>query len=199
MDLARPPKIDCFLVVRPLLDYLSCGDTGVIREFDHKVFLGLIDVLGHGEEAYKLAVRSRGFLAKNYHNDLIEIIRALHEHIRGTRGEVVGLGVFDILSGILRCAGIGNISVRIFGLSSRRVIFKSGIVGYMISNPNVNTFQLSKGDVLIMYSDGIRDHFRLEDYPGILKDNAKTIARNIVKKFGKKEDDASCISLRYKE
>jgi len=199
VDLVRSSKVDYFLAVRPLWGYFSCGDTGIIKEFNHKVFLGLIDVLGHGEEAYKLAVKSRNFLSKNYHKDLVEIIKALHEHIKGTRGEVIGLCLLDILSGNLRCAGIGNISVRSFGSSCQRVIFRSGIVGYMMPNPREEILQISAGDVVLMYSDGVRDHFRLEDYPGLLKDNAKTIARNIVKKFGKNEDDASCISLRYKD
>ncbi len=198
MGLKRLSKVDCFLVVRPFLDYFSCGDAGIIKKFDHKIFLGLIDILGHGEEAHKVAVKSRDFLAKNYDNDLIEVIKLLHEHIRGTRGGVVGLCLFNSLNGTLSCCGIGNIGVRIFGTKSRRAIFRSGIVGYIMPDPRLETLLLSEGDVLIMYSDGVKDHFRLEEYAGLLKDDAQTIAKNIVKKFGKKEDDASCISLRFR-
>lgn len=191
--------MDYFLAIRPLLDHDSCGDIGIIKEFDNKVFIGLIDVLGHGKEAYKIAVISKGFLQKNYRKDLTEIIKGLHERIRGTRGEVVGLCILDLSTGVLKCAGIGNISVRRFRSTSERVIFRSGIVGYMMPNPKEERIVLSDGDVLVLYSDGVRDHFELKDYPGILRDNARTIAKNIIRNFGKKGDDASCIALRYRK
>lgn len=69
----------------------------------------------------------------------------------------------------------------------------------MMPNPREEIIDLCHGDVLVLHSDGVRYHFELKDYPGLLRDDAETIARNIIYKFGKKEDDASCIALRYRE
>ena len=58
--------------------------------------------------------------------------------------------------------------------------------------------QLSRGDVVIMHTDGIASQFDLSDYPRILRDDAKTIANNLVKNFGKSDDDAACLVIRIK-
>jgi len=58
--------------------------------------------------------------------------------------------------------------------------------------------KISGGDVLVLHTDGIASHFDLNDYPEILKDDAKTIANNLIKKFSKKDEDATCVVLRFK-
>jgi len=58
--------------------------------------------------------------------------------------------------------------------------------------------QFSGADVLVMHTDGIASHFDVSDYPEILNDDAKTIANNLIKKFGKNDDDATCIVIRFK-
>jgi len=87
-------KLDYFLAKRPLTKDVECGDTGIIKEFGNKVFIGIIDVL-------------------------------------------------------------------------------------------------------VLYTDGVKEHFGLEDYPELLKDKAETIATHIIHQFGKENDDAACIALRY--
>lgn len=49
-------KLDYFLAKRPYFynKDIECGDTGIIKEFDNKVFIAIVDVLGHGQEAHKL-------------------------------------------------------------------------------------------------------------------------------------------------
>ena len=52
------------------------------------------------------------------------------------------------------------------------------------------------GDVIVMHSDGISSQFDIDDYPQILKHDARTIARNLIEKFAKNEDDAICLVIR---
>lgn len=51
MDLKRKNNspVDYYLAIRPLINIFECGDAGVIKEFEEKIFFALIDVLGHGE------------------------------------------------------------------------------------------------------------------------------------------------------
>lgn len=195
-------KPDYFLSKRPLPGHedTECGDTGMIKKFNNKVFIAILDVLGHGKEAHKTADICEKFLEKNYRNkDLIEIMKNLHEHIKGSRGAVVCLCIVDVKTGDVKCVGIGNIAIRKFGSSSVRIIPRSGIIGYVMPAPKEEILKLYDGDILVLYTDGVKEHFELEDYPELLKDDAKTIATHIIHQFGKEEDDAACIALRYKK
>ena len=189
--------LDYFMAIRPLIRPSECGDTGFIQEFENKVFIGIIDVLGHGAEAFEIAKIGTNFLENSYHQDLIEIMKRLHERLKGSRGAVASFCLLDKRTGVLKHVGIGDITVRKFGTNTKQMIPRSGVVGYAIPTPKEETMELADGDVLVLHTDGVKTHFGLEDYPGLFNENAKTIARNIIKKFGKKEDDAGCIVLKY--
>ena len=190
-------KADYFLTVKPLTKNVECGDTGIIKEFDHKLFISIIDVLGHGKEAYDIAVVSKDFLEENYRKDLVEVMKGLHKHLRNSRGAVAGLCLLDLITGELKYVGTGNITARIFGTNTVRIVQRPGIIGYAIRTIREERMKLYNNDVLLLYTDGIKEHFKLEDYPELLQDNTRTIATDIINKFGKKNDDAACIVLRF--
>lgn len=193
-------KTSWYLAKKPLIKSTECGDTGIIQEFDNKVFIGIVDVLGHGKEAHKIAVIATDLLKNNYRMDLTEIMKSLHLCLKEeARGAVVGLCFLDLKRGILKYVGIGNITLRKFGSNTIRIVPRDGVVGYMMSPPREETMILYDDDVLILHTDGVKEHFNLEDYPEILKDSAKKIAQHIIRQFGKKTDDALCIVLRFKK
>ena len=189
------PKLDYFIIKKPFNNDIFCGDTGLIKEFDNRVFIGIVDVLGHGKEAHGVAITCEDFLEKHHRWDLVKLTKELHQHIKGSRGAVVGLCLLDMETGRVECVGAGNIGIKKFGSHIARIILGDGIVGYMMPTPKVMKMNLDDGDVLVLYTDGITDHFDLEDYPGLLEDDAKTIASGIINRFGKKHDDALCIVL----
>jgi len=191
-------KVDYYLVKRALTQReADCGDTGVIKEFDGQCFLGLVDVLGHGSEAHTVALIVQEYLEQNYRQELIDVMDGLHACLRGTRGAVAALCRLDTKTGKLIYIGIGNITVRVLGPRNSRLVSRGGIVGYMMSTLKEQTLKLFAGDVLVMYSDGIKEHFELSQSPEILTDTAKSIAVGLLNQFGKGNDDASCIALRY--
>lgn len=194
-------QLDYFLAKRPFFHHrdIECGDTGIIKEFDNKVFIAIVDVLGHGNEAHKLAVICQEFLEKNYRQDLIETMKALHEYIKDSRGAVAGLCLLDVNSGVLKYVGVGDITARKFGVNQVKLISQDGIVGYIIKTLKEGTMKLDDGDVFVLYTDGVQEHFELEDYPQLFRDDAKTIATHIIRQFGKEEDDATCIAVRCKK
>ena len=193
-------KLDYHVAVRPQTDSENgeCGDTTFIREFDDELFIGLVDVAGHGKNAHKIAVTCKDYLEKNCHRDLVEIMNGLHKHIQGSRGAVAGIGRLDLKTGKMKYVGVGNTVLRKFGSTSLKLIPRLGMIGYIIPTPKEEIVMLHDGDVLVLYSDGVREHFELEDYPELLNDNAETIAKLLIRQFGKKNDDATCIALRYK-
>lgn len=173
----------------------ACGDTGII--LDDGCFLGLVDALGHGPVAAEIAEHAKDYLLHHYHLKLSEIIQGLHDHLKNTRGAVAAVCRLDRSSGILHYSGMGNIRLRIFGHRPQILITRDGILGYMIPSPEANTIQLHDGDILIMHSDGIREHFAPDGYPSLLMGQASDICKNFIEQLGKSNDDVSCIALRY--
>ena len=48
-----------------------------------------------------------------------------------------------------------------------------GILGHNMRTPHLQRVQLEVGDLLLLYTDGVRDRFTAKDYPGVLHDAAK--------------------------
>ena len=58
--------------------------------------------------------------------------------------------------------------------------------------------QLSDGDVVVMYTDGVKTHFSASEYPLLLTETPQKVAAKIVQRFGKAHDGASCLVMRYR-
>ena len=187
-------SVDSF-VVEQGLEEIS-GDIGFIQENDQEVFVVLIDGSGHGHEARQVAETCKKYIEENREEDLPSLVKGMHNLIRGSRGCVAIVGSLNLENLQFNYVGIGNISLRKFGNVDERAILGEGIIGYNISTPKEKQMQLENGDLLIFHSDGVKSQFGVNDYPDIMKDDAKTIAINIVRKFGKKDDDVTCIALR---
>jgi serine/threonine protein phosphatase PrpC len=196
MDLIDNGAVDYFVAEKPL--ELVNGDIGFISVDEEQLFVGIVDGAGHGPEAHKIAQISRDFLEKNKDVELPDLMNGLHENLRGTRGAVAIIGKLDHEASQFHYVGIGNIVLRKFGNSSERAVTQDGVIGYQVRTPKEKLMQILGGDVLVMHTDGISGYFDEDDYPEILKDDAKTIANNLIKKFGKNNDDATCIVIRFK-
>ena len=192
------PEADCYLIKRSLLVAEDeCGDTGLIRQQGTDCFIALVDVLGHGAEAHQIALLAEQHLAANTDLGLVEMLNGLNRTLRGSRGAVATLCRLAVNTGELRHVGVGNITTRIFGADTRRLVPRDGIVGYMMPSPREQTVQLVPGDVVMLYSDGIKESFEPYECPGLLSGSAENIANNLFRCFYKGDDDGSCLILRY--
>lgn len=194
MDTVNSSNVDYFIAERPLESVN--GDIAFVNFEQREIFLGIVDGAGHGPPAHAIAQTSRAFLEENRSTELPALMLALHEKLRGTRGGVAIIGSLDLELLQLRFVGIGNIVLRKFGVITKREITQAGVIGYHVRTPCERVLQLSYGDVVVMHSDGITSQFDLDSYPQILKDDAKTIANNLIENFSKNDDDATCLVIR---
>jgi serine phosphatase RsbU (regulator of sigma subunit) len=192
-------QLDYGIFNRPSIGERVSGDTGIVLNRGNLIFLGIIDVLGHGPEAHELARQIETFLRKNWKPDVVATMNHLHSEIKGSRGAAAGLGVFDTATNELSYAGVGNTMVRKLGSRAAQLYSVDGIVGTRMRQPVEQKLHMINSDVILMYSDGVSDRFGLDDYPQLLYESATAIARNIVHRFGKVYDDATCVVLRYKK
>jgi len=173
------------------------GDAVVIRPLEGGLFAAIVDVLGHGPEAHQVALRIDAYLTRYASSDIPGLMGRLHQHLQGTRGAAAGLCAIDGDSGRVVYAGTGNTVLRRFGKIDTRLVSTDGVLGQNMRTPRPQTLQLEKGDLVVLYTDGVRDRFTAEDYPSVFHHAPKEVVRTIVERFGKAYDDAACIAVRY--
>ena len=184
--------------IRPRRGELVSGDAAVLRSLPDGCFAAIIDVLGHGPEAHEVAARVEAYLSRRGGRDVEGLLHRLDARLRGSRGAAAGLCAVDVERGRLVYVGVGNTVVRRFGASEARLVSRDGVIGQRMGTPRLETLDLAPGDTVLLYTDGVRDRFGLDDYRGILYHEAAEVARAIVERFGKPHDDAACIALRYR-
>ncbi|MEX1039004.1 MAG: SpoIIE family protein phosphatase [Pirellulaceae bacterium] len=196
MALDHPGQLDVGAYARAAEGQLVGGDRALVLPGAGFYLLAVIDVLGHGPEAHQLASRIENFLRGHLSEKPLKLINILHQHLHGSRGAVVSLARFEPASGDLRFVGIGNAVGRILGPRHQHLLTKEGVLGHTLRSPREEHLCLTEGDLLLIYSDGVSSHFETSDYRHIHGDPAEIVAREVVRRFGKPHDDASCIAMR---
>ena len=183
--------------IRPCLGERVSGDAVVVRPLEGGLFAAIIDVLGHGPEAHELAVDIDAYLTRYCSSDVSGLMKRLHAHLKGSRGAAVGLCAFDAHAGRIVYTGIGNTVIRRFGEAETRLVSQDGVLGQNMRTPRPQTLDLQAGDLVVLYTDGVRDRFSSDEYPAIFDHSPEEVARTLVRRFGKDHDDAACIAVRY--
>lgn len=193
-------RIESGIYVRPCDGETFSGDVVFVQPQGDGVFAAVIDALGHGPDAHKLGVQLSvalsGWLPEAAPPAAEGALAVLHESARGTRGAAAAVAWLDTRTLEGWVAGVGNVRCRLFGAVTRTVEFAEGVLGQRVRSPRPVSLALQPTDVLILFSDGVAGRFRLDDYPSLGLDPAPAIAFNVVKRFGKGADDASCAVIR---
>jgi hypothetical protein len=184
---------------RPCLGERVSGDTVVIEHRDDVLFLAMVDALGHGPQANTVANQAERFLRNHWCSDVLDTMHRLHSELKGTIGAGAGLCVVDKITREVRYTGVGNTVLRTFGSrkTATRLISTDGIIGSRFRTPAVQAALLNESGIILLYTDGVSDHFDVEQYPQIYYHSASAIAHRIVDSFGKPYDDATCMAMRY--
>jgi serine phosphatase RsbU (regulator of sigma subunit) len=189
-------SVETAAYVRPMPGEYVGGDAAVIRDIDDGLLVAIVDVLGHGSEANELASQIADFLNRTPLTEPEEVMEALHRHIRGSRGAAAGISRISTAAGTLSYVGHGNTQARRLWRNPARLISRDGLIGSHVRSAQAQTMTLSPGDVLVFYTDGVKDRFELSDYRHAISDTPRFIARNVVEMFGKEHDDAACIAVK---
>ncbi len=192
-------RFDFDTLVRKKLGERVSGDAVVAVEHRDGLFVAVVDGLGHGPPAAVVAERAKAFLADAAAPDVGRVLQRLHEHLRGTIGAVASVAFLHAATGDVLVAGVGNISVRIFGSASTRFTPDAGVVGQRVRSIRELHARVVVGDVLVMHTDGVSERFELKDYPRLLGHGPADITRSLVRRFGKDHDDAGCVAVKVRQ
>ena len=195
-------RIESGIYVRPCDGETLSGDVVFVQPQGDGVFAVVVDALGHGPDAHRLGVQLidalSGWLPEVAPPAPEGALAVLHQSARGTRGAVAAVAWLDIRTLEGWVVGVGNVRCRLFGAVTRTFEFGDGVLGQRVRTPRPVAFAMRPTDVMILFSDGVAGRFRLDDYPSLGLDPAPTIAFNVVTRFGKGMDDASCAVMRCK-
>ena len=193
---APSPGLECASYVRPCRGERVSGDAGVIAHRGGLTLVAIIDALGHGPQAHEDAVRAARYLGERWTPDVSATLQGLHRALTGTGGAAAGVCVVDGTTGVARCAAVGNTVTRAFGEREGRAYSSAGTLGHQMRTPSEQELALEAGDVLVLYTDGIKESFDAAAYPELRTQGPQAVARTLVQRFGKDHDDAGVVVVK---
>lgn len=172
------------------------GDGWMEKAVEHGRRVMVVDGLGHGQLAHDAAQAAcKAF--QNASGSVHDTLVTIHDALRGTRGAAVAVAELDVDSGLLRYAGVGNISATIVDSTARRsAVSLYGIVGHQIREVREYTYPWTAESTLIMHSDGLTTRWDLDAFPGLLGRDAVLIAGVLWKDYRRQSDDSTVVVVR---
>ncbi|WP_422773628.1 SpoIIE family protein phosphatase [Plantactinospora sp. WMMC1484] len=178
-------------VSRPMSGEQSCGDGFAVRTVEGRRQVLVCDGLGHGPLA---AVAARATVHAFQLAPAVPpatVLEHLHRATAHTRGAAAAVAELDPAAGLVRYAGLGNISGCVLHQDERRgLVSMPGIVGHQRRTIREFDYPFPDGACLVMHTDGVTDRWRLADYPGLRRRSPQVIAGTILRDAAVRRDDA---------
>jgi phosphoserine phosphatase RsbX len=178
----------------------SSGDRHVIGRFAGGLLAGVVDGLGHGDEAALAASRAVRVLEAEPEAPVVELMRLCHEALRQTRGAVVSLASFRAADQTLAWVGVGNVEGVVLRAGApaaaprESLLLRNGVVGFQLPTLTEAVVSLSPGDVVVLATDGLDPAFTTELAPG---EAPQALAERLLLRYAKGTDDALALVVEF--
>lgn len=173
--------------LRPCPGEVVSGDAVVFRSSGPNTVFGVIDALGHGPVAAKVARMALSFLDQvDLALPMREMVEGLHRALTHTRGAASGLCVARC--DMVELSIVGNVTVRSLG-TRVGVLASPGILGRHVRKLRCHRAHLRPGDRLVVFSDGLS---RVELEP-IRRLEPAQACENLLRNHARSSDDASVV------
>jgi len=164
---------------------------------DHRPGFSLLlvaDGLGHGLMAAEASAAAIKIFKKNTHLDPARMVEAIHSDLRSMRGAVVAVVKVDMARQLVLFTGVGNISGCILSAEENIGLTSyNGTVGREVSKIREFTYPWPEGAMLIMHSDGLATHWKLSQYPGLIRRHPSLIAGVLYRDYNRGNDDVTVL------
>src|SRR5262245_43830921 len=134
------------------------GDEFCIRLFEHRTMIAVLDGLGHGAAAASVAREGVRLLEQAVTPDVVRLVYECHAGLRGSRGMVMSLAMFDSRKNTMTWIGVGNVSgtLRSPRSSGREtLLMRGGLIGNALPRLRASVVPVVAGDTLIFTTDGV--------------------------------------------
>ena len=200
MDAVARRQVEVEIATWALSKDGECGDHYLVERFKDGALVAVVDGIGHGVEAAKVAKLTLTILKEQASLPVDELIQQCHAALRATRGVVVALASFNTRTRTMTWTGVGNVEGKLFtraAASAPTTLLSSmGTLGQGMVEVRPTEVPLKSGDTLILATDGVRSDF----YLGLgLKKSPKQLADSILERSAHRTDDALVAVARYTE
>lgn len=164
-SLQRAAGLEWSVTSRALPGQTVSGDHYLVAPSRDGFLIGVVDGLGHGDQATLAAHRAVDVLAGHSNESVIGLIQLCHRALRDTRGAAMTVLALNGHDGTATTLGIGNVEMmwvpaNTGGPTKRQsALLRNGVVGYQLPALQVSTWALSPGDVVVFATDGVREDF----------------------------------------
>jgi hypothetical protein len=158
------------------------------------------DGLGHGEGAAEASATAVATVLANPSLPLVLLLETVHEALRPTRGAVAAVAEVAPQAGVLRYAGVGNISASVWApTGTQRLVSMNGTLGHSVARLREFSYSWPVGGLVVLHSDGLQTRWSLDDYPGLVGRDPSLIAGVLYRDWSRGRDDVTVIVARVRE
>ena len=187
-------------VAVPVRGESECGDAWTVVHMPTGTALLVADGLGHGASAANAAGEAVRIFRAQTSLQPEHVLGLLHAGLRSTRGAAAAVALIDGRRHELRYAGVGNISaVIVTGDGSRNLVSHNGTLGLQMRKVQEFIYPWSTGALLVAHSDGLATHWKLDQYPGLYRQDPAIIAGILYRDHARPRDDVSVVVCRLRE
>lgn len=154
------------------------------------------DGLGHGLGAYEASQTALNTFQQHQEKDIVTLFKCLHKALHKTRGSAIAIAHLDWAQQTLSFAGIGNVEGKLLTQPKNYTLLsQSGIVGHEFRHIQIHTYKITNSSTLILYSDGMKNRWNVESYPGLIMKHPSLIAGVLYRDHKRGRDDTTVIVL----
>jgi negative regulator of sigma-B (phosphoserine phosphatase) len=198
--LRQKPCIEWGVASRALPGQEVSGDLHVVKMTANGALAGVVDGLGHGEEATEVARIATAVLRDYAEESLISLVRRCHDALLSTRGAVMTVAAYNLLDRTVIALGIGNVEMVLLRADSamnpprESLLLRGGVVGYQLPGLHASVYPVQPGDLMVFCTDGINPGFA----DGIVvSESPQRIAERILDHHFRGNDDALTLVIRF--
>lgn len=176
------------------------GDLHVVAATQDGALAVVIDGLGHGDEATAAARAAMQTIEQHPNEALPALVERCHQALRQTRGVVMTLVSFNGRTHTATALGIGNVETVLFRANGgpapkkEHVLLRGGVVGYQLPALQTESMPVTRGDVVVFATDGVREDFSEAVNPA--EPLPQLVERIIAQKL-RGTDDGLVLACRY--
>ena len=173
------------------------GDSWRLSATSDEIRVLVADGVGHGPLASKAAEGMAGIFDAGPAVGLKSLIERGHAALRSTRGAAVAVASLSLDSDKVVYVGVGNISGVLVSRAgtSRGLMSHNGTVGAEMRSLQELPYEWTRGDRLVMHSDGIATRWQLSQYAGLGLLHPALTGAILFRDFLRGKDDATVIVL----
>lgn len=198
--LNRTSPVEWSIAARPLPGQPVSGDLHVVAPWAGGVLIGVVDGLGHGEEATVAARVAVDVLEQHAGEPVISLLQHCHRALRQTRGAVMTLMSVDAREETMTAIGVGNVETMLRRANPRdcpqrdSVLLRNGVVGYQLPELHSAVLPIAVGDTVVFATDGVRADFG--DLVNLFDSLPQLVGKIITEKF-RGTDDGLVLAFKY--